>query len=146
MQRMKLEDTSKVRVIPKENLHERLLAVLDRAYATGVNDGLPTAWLYDCTIAAVAVKLVLWKVNQIGSENPVAQKLVSDLEAVDFNVYGEVGIHAFDEAVSARKKKFAEEVVAPLYEAYKANTDVMVAYPGADGLLLYIIEQWVSKT
>lgn len=125
--------------------YERLLNVLDKSYATGINNGMPTAWLYDCTFAAVAVYMVHQAINSGEYSEDDVEKMVTDLEAVNFCVYGDVHMKASDPQDHITKKNFAINVVKPLYDAYKDNQQVQEAYPDADGLFGFIVHEWIDK-
>lgn len=129
----------------KGELYRRLLVKQDRVYAQGVNAGLPTAWLYDCTIAATAMWAAFHAITSGKLTGKAAEECVSAIEATDFNVYGDTTARTLSEEFTARRKQFARDVALPLYEYYKTDKDVQAAYPGAESLIGYIVREWVEK-
>lgn len=129
-------------IVEKVSPFDRLLLVMDKAYTQGVNNCMPTAWLYDLSIAFVAMRLVRKEVYKLGPDSSEADQLISQLEKIDFCIFGDISRDIDRSTSAAKKTKFVQEVVKPVFNAYMKDDELHALIPDAENLIRYIIEQW----
>lgn len=142
MEKMSLNTSGTTGTIGNRDLLSRLLTVMERVYSYFYNNGMPTGGLYDMAFVNVAVSLARCAVER---NDPKAERIVSDMEAINFIVYGDVNMRATNPEDSKTKKRFAEEVVIPLHAAYLRNKEVQDLYPSVEGMFTFIIKEWCEK-
>ncbi len=121
----------------------RLFAITQDLAMKGLNAGFISGWIYDITFASIAADLVEEAVTT-GADYDQCEKLVADLEATDFFIFGNPNYTSRVDETKI-KENFAIDIVTPLYNAFLSNERVYQQYNGAESMFIFILDQWIPK-